>query len=55
VEDYLTQKGQSQYEELPVLGGSWDDHVAMAFQTRDSYIAPFSTNCSRFFEVTRTL
>jgi hypothetical protein len=55
VEDYLNRKGQGQYKELPVWGGSRVDHVAMAFWMRDSYIAPFSRNCSVFSEASGTL
>jgi hypothetical protein len=38
VEDYLTRKGQGQYGSC-VQGGSRVDRAAMAFRTRDSYIA----------------
>jgi hypothetical protein len=41
-------------EELPVYGGSQIDHAAMAFRTRDSYIA-LLRNRSRFSEASGTL
>jgi hypothetical protein len=39
---------------LSVWGGSRVDHVAMAFQMGDTYIALIG-NCSRFSEVSGTL